>query len=447
MRLREVRFAGAILLATAMTACSAGETRVVIVGEDASNMRALQALEQEYEEQSGVQLEFRPFSFEDAFNRVNQDLANGTGLYDIIMQYNFSLSSFVRNDYVFLVEDLVQGIDPGVLAFEQDLYPNAWAEVGFYYRVPGVIDGEIAKVGYPFAANTMLLAYNRELFDDPEQRAGFRDRFQRELVPPTNWQQYREIAEYFTQTENSLYGVCLQGASGGWLYYEWANFLFGMGGTVMKKSRGWEGAEETEVLADSPESVAATEFYVGLKPFNVGVFSTVGAYEQLRIMKEGNVAMVIMWSDLVPDLLETDQGGYDTRFGFAPIPGPVSGLAGGAFFINKDTDVRQEALDYILWVMQEDTQVALLKRGLISPLRTAYQDPEVQSIPYIDALRRSLERGVYMFEAGPDAELINQTLTTYLQRIWDGQISVPEGLRHAKAEIETQRQRFFVNQR
>ena len=54
-------------------------------------------------------------------------------------------------------------------------------------------------------------------------------------------------------------------------------------------------------------------------------------------MKNGNVAMAIIWSDLAYDLIKLKNNNFDERFGFAPIPGNKSGLAGGSFFINKQS--------------------------------------------------------------------------------------------------------------
>ena len=432
-----------LLLAFLLSGCSEDSQEITIIGENAANLKALQAMKGGYEDLSGTTITFRPHSFEDAFRKANQDLAEKTGLYDIIMQYNFSLSSFVRNSYVYTLDELDYEIPDSLIDFEQNLFQNAWKEVGFYYKDPSNPPAGLTKVGYPFGSNTMILAYNRDLFEDETQKAAYRAKYGVELSPPNTWGDYKNIAEFFTQESNSTYGVCLQGAVGSWLYYEWCNFVFGMGGSVMEKNWGWEGDVNTPVTIDSPEAVEATKLYVSLRPYNAGNFETIGAYEQLRMMKEGNIAMAIMWSDLLFELIAEDGGRFDNRFGFVPIPGNVSGLAGGSFFINRQSRSQKEALNYIIWVMQEENQVELVKRGLCSALRTAYDDPGVRDIPYTDALQKSLDRGAYMFEAGPDADMISHKITTYVQRMWNGEISVEAGLLQAKKEIEEERVRIF----
>ena len=81
-----------------LASCNNKENKITIIGENSSSIQSMQALQPEYEKSSGVKLDFKPNSFEDAFNKSNQDFANKTGLYDLVLQYNFSLSSFVRNN-------------------------------------------------------------------------------------------------------------------------------------------------------------------------------------------------------------------------------------------------------------------------------------------------------------------------------------------------------------
>lgn len=409
---------------------------ITVLGENSSNLQAMEAVKSDYEKTTPVKIEFKPNTFEDAFNKANQDFANETGLYDIILQYNFSLSSFIRNDYVYNIDELSKDIPEAQKSFESDLFPNAWQEVGFYYKNPSKpLDGTI-KVGYPFAANSMLLVYNKEMFENTENKAAYKKKYNEDLAVPNDWEHYKKAAEFFTNPDKKIFGVCLQGAAGGWLYYEYCNYLYGMGGTVFKKQRGWEGDVNTPINISSPEAIAATNFYKSLKPYNAGNFTTIDATEQTRLLKNGNIAMGIVWSDYLYSFIFDASGKADNRFGFAPIPGSKSTLAGGSFYINKQSKNPQEAVKYVMSLMQKPTQIALARKGLCSPLKSTYDDPEVQKIPYANALKVSLERGVYMFEAGPESDLVSQTLTNYLQQFWDDKLTAEQALTKANDDID-----------
>eukprot|EP01037_Dinobryon_pediforme_P010931 gene10931-11014_t len=135
-------------------------------------------------------------------------------------------------------------------------------------------------------------------------------------------------------------------------------------------------------------------------------------------------------------LINNGNGKIDPRFGFAPTPGNKSMIAGGAFFVNKQSKHVKEDFTYVQYLLQKDNQIKMVQQGLCSPLKSAYDAPEVQKIPYVPALKISLDRAEYMLEAGPDADLINNVITTYIQKIWNNEISVEDGLKKAKDEIE-----------
>ena len=95
--------------------------------------------------------------------------------------------------------------------------------------------------------------------------------------------------------------------------------------------------------------------------------------------------------------------------------------------------------------MQPANQIELAKKGLCSPLRTTYDNSEVQKIPYSNALKQSLERGVYMFESGPESNLVSQVITNYIQQVWNNQLTAKEALSRAQEDIEKGRSEIFSN--
>lgn len=422
------------------------EEKISVIGENAANLQAMMALEKDYEKNhSEIDLDFKPNNYDDAFNKSNQDFANGTGLYDIIMQYNFSLSSFVENNYVYPLDILLKNVPDSLKSFEKELYPRAWKEVGFYSSGD---KQTMTKVGYPFASNTMILAYNKTLFNDPIQKNAFKLKYKKDLLPPTTWKDVYEVASFFTQPKNKIYGICLQGAANGnWLYYEWMNFLFGNGGMVMNKDYGWQGDKETKILLRSKESLEAIKMYKSLKPFNYGGFTNIDAYEQIKVFKDNKIAFSFIWSDLAYSMIAKPNGQFDTNFGFSVIPGGKSILAGGSYFVNKKSKHPDKALKYILDIMQRSEQIKLTKKGLCSAMRTVYDDPEVAKIPYSQALNKSLERGVYMLEAGPDATIISEIITTYLQKYWNDELTAEKALEAMQNEIEVGRRKIFSSKK
>jgi ABC-type glycerol-3-phosphate transport system substrate-binding protein len=152
-------------------------------------------------------------------------------------------------------------------------------------------------------------------------------------------------------------------------------------------------------------------------------------------MLQGKTAMAIMWSDYVQPLASSK----NPLFGFAPVPGKTSGLAGGAFYINRKSRHIEAASQFVLFALAPENQTKLIEKGLCSALKTAYTDEVIGRVPYARALRDSLARGAFMFEAGSDAEIINSALTTWVQKYIRGEVSEAEALKQAQQEVLTKR--------
>jgi multiple sugar transport system substrate-binding protein len=431
------------LLAISLLSCKSDndEKTIRILGENSSNLQALESLKADYEKMNGYKIIFYPNSYEDSFNKANQDFVNKTGIYDIVLQYNFSLSSFVKNKYIVPLSTLREELSDSLRSFESDLFPNVWKEVGFYYEENDKT--VFQQVGYPFAANTMLIAYNRDLFEDSSNKDAYRKKYGRELTPPTDWAQYRQLAEFFTQPSKGIVGVSIAGATGGWLYYEFCNYLLGYGETVMNKKYGWEGNSSTQLNLTSEKAIAATEYYLSLKPYSSTSYDKIDASDQINSLINGKVAMGIIWSDYAYNLIYNQEGALDNRFGFAPIPGNKSIIAGGSFFVNINSKNKTESIKYIANLLQRDNQIQLFKKGLCSPVQSVYEDEEVKKIPYTNSLYQSLKQGVYALEAGPDANLISDKITEYIQQAWSGKLTAREALSKAQEEIMKERSDYF----
>ena len=425
------------------TLISCSNSELKIIGEDSSNLHALKSQEGAFEENSETSLSFRPNSFENASEKANQDFINHTGLYDVILQYNFSLSTYVKKGYVWPIDSLLAKYNKNnkrSLTFEDELFPNAWKEVGWYYKEPTNPEVEsLQKIGYPFATNTILLVYNKNFFEKEENKRNFKKRYGRDLNIPTDWEQFWNVAEFFTKDSN--YGICMQGAEGSWLYYEYCTFLFGMKGSVFEEKKyGWENSRNKVVALTSPEAISATKYYLGLKKFNKGDYTTVDATRQVKLIQEGNVAMGLVWSDYLYEFINEKD-----RFGFAPIPGDDSPIAGGCYYVNRDTKNPEAATDFILYMMQPETQVELALNGLCSPLKSTYDDKRVlDKIPYSKALKTSLERGKYMFEAGLESKIVSDIITNHIQRLWKtDNPDVEKVLCHIKNDIDAEREKIY----
>src|SRR5690348_6880896 len=93
-------------------ALSDKEERIVVFGEDSSNLKAYSLLADDFKAKTGVVVAFEGATFEQSVQKADADFRNGTSLYDIVLQYNFSLAPYVRNKYIADINDV---FSPSVL--------------------------------------------------------------------------------------------------------------------------------------------------------------------------------------------------------------------------------------------------------------------------------------------------------------------------------------------
>ncbi|MEM1348857.1 MAG: extracellular solute-binding protein [Myxococcota bacterium] len=420
---------------------------MTVLGEDSSNLAAIREAALWYEEETGEKVDVVGVGFEELQELANTDLSTQTGQYDVILQYNFSLATYVQNNWVLGYDEFkaLSGMsEDEIHRVESDVYDNVWRELGHYWSPEGPQSPPRA-VGLPFAANTMLLVYNKRHLAALGDSVG----------PPTTWGELEETADALHDPAAGRYGMAMQGGDGGWLYYEWTNPVFSLGGGVMDKEWGWQGSRDTRLLLTGDSTVEATRRYFDLTEYtNPGEYLSSGVSEQGDALRQERASMGIVWSDYVPSILYHDgREDHSDFIGFAPIPGPLSMIAGGLFYINRASPEQERAARFVAYLLRPDIQQRMAAEGLLPAYRSAYTPENLESIPYLDAVRQSVERGVYMNEAGPDADIISAAITTSLQKAWsDYEFDMPvdqrdrivrAALAEAEAVIQQERDRVF----
>ena len=179
-------------------------TTIRTIGEALPPLEAMAELKSEFEERTGIEVVIEMYEHSEAVNKVMLDLNSRRGRYDFILQPHRELGRFVTNGHLESLEKYLDDPklrDPSFDPMEQ-LYQGLWKEISWY-------ENEI--YGFPFTALTMYMWYRNDLLNDPEEREGFKAKYGYDLKPATTWEEYSDIAEWFTRPEEGFYGTALQG--------------------------------------------------------------------------------------------------------------------------------------------------------------------------------------------------------------------------------------------
>ena len=415
------------------------KTTITIVGENSSNMYAFQAAANDYISNSQDSLVFKPVDYDDTLESIENNFSLQNGLHDIVFLYNFTFPETINPDIVYDFDSLIKNESTEKLAFKEDIFPNTWDEAGSFYHSVNGKENKATRINYPVAMNTMVLIYNKEMFANDNNKKRYEQKYHKPLEVPTNWHDYYNVAAFFTNPTDKTYGVTIQGKADGYLYYEYCDYLFGMGGKVFDKNSGWQGNVNTPIIIDNEAGLKATTYYKSLKPFNNGDFINVDGAQQRKYMQEGKTAMALVWSDYLRFYAYNESGVLDDRFGYTTLPGTASPLQGAYLWLNKKSPNPNNAAQYILYCLQKPNQIKLVKQGLCSPQASVYESPELSNIPYLKALKSSLQRGGYVFEYGPEVNVVSQAITNNMQKMWLDEITPKQALEKIKQEIALKR--------
>jgi multiple sugar transport system substrate-binding protein len=111
--------------------------------------------------------------------------------------------------------------------------------------------------GLPYHDGPEVFMYRTDLFGDERERDAFRRQHGRDLAPPRTWNEFLEVARFFTRPDDDLYGCVVAAKPDGHNdVYDFLIHLWSRGGEFLDE-RGRPGFA-------GPEGEAALRYYVDL---------------------------------------------------------------------------------------------------------------------------------------------------------------------------------------
>nr|VFJ55277.1 MAG: Maltose-binding protein MalE [Candidatus Kentron sp. DK] len=397
--------------------------KIRIIGERQAPLEALREIVGKFQEKYKIDVELVLDDVLSVTEKVSADFDSGQeSEFDVIIQPHRRLGALVTNGHVQPINQYLEsehhlsGFKP-----KADLFIDWWKEMSWF--------GGICY-GFPILALSMYLWLRKDLLEDERYISKYAERFGKPLSFPKNLYDIRNLAKFFTRPEENLYGILLQGKSRQTspnskdttlhpgLYHEWLNFLYAFGGRVLEQEYGWEYGP---IVVNSPEAVRATEFYASLydETCSHPKSQKTNWDDVPRIMKEKEAFMCVMWNDAVYEVVNCNKKGA-AEFTFALLPSVGSERCaqsdGWSMFIPSRAKHPELSFKFMEWVLQENVQVEMQRRGGASPVRSVYSDEKVKALPYTKTSMEAMELRVPR-ETIPESEAMWKALTIALEDI------------------------------
>jgi multiple sugar transport system substrate-binding protein len=156
----------------------------VTVAGPAGQVECIETWASQWEEQTGGQVNINPIPFSDIDSKVLTAHGTNTYLADVYYIGSQTAGQLMANDHVLEVPAEFQdrlGLDQIPEIYNQ--YQLRWNDKLY---------------GIPWDGDVLMLNYRKDLLNNPEYQEEFQAEYGYALAPPESWQQYADIAAFFT---------------------------------------------------------------------------------------------------------------------------------------------------------------------------------------------------------------------------------------------------------
>lgn len=434
-KLGTVAIVAAALLGS--TAIAQAQVTLTVATVNNSDMIIMQRLSTQFEEQTGINLEWLVLEENVLRQRVTTDIATGGGQFDVITIGAYETPIWGAQDWLVPVDDLGDDYN----------YEDIFAPV----RNSLSADGTLYAV--PFYAESSFTFYRTDLFE----AAG--------LEMPTNptYEQIAEFAAALHDPDNELYGICLRGKPG------WGENMAFVSTLVNTFGGRWFDMDWNPQL-NSPEWLEAITFYVDLlNNYGPPGASANGHNENRALFASGNCAMWIDATSAAGYIFNPSDSQVADVTGFTNAPIAVTERGAGwawswALAIPSSSQHVDEAKQFLAWATSEEyvNLVGETDGWTVAPPGTrlsTYENPAyVEAAPFaefvIDAIlaadpaNPTAEPVPYtgvQFVAIPEFQGIGTQVGQSIAAALAGQMSVEQALQTAQSATErTMRQAGYI---
>jgi multiple sugar transport system substrate-binding protein len=294
-----------------------GQTVTVLVntaGEKGPISGPFYEVRDEFEAATGATLDIVEVPFAEHFPKLLTDLTTGTGQYDTSIAGAWWLGDLVEGDFILPYDDYYN--DPRFPQWDyEDVLPGARNLLeygGKKYMVANDHDGQV-------------MYYRRDLLEDPEHQAAFKDEYGYDLKVPETWTEFRDVAEYFDGKDLNGDGTPDDGLTmhlkvGGQGMFHFMSFAAPFVIGPDNPNLFWFDPETMDSIMDSPGHQRAMETMIDLIQFGPEAMMAWSLGESWDHFLRGEAALTFTWGDLGA-LAQEEGSQVKGKTGAAPMPG------------------------------------------------------------------------------------------------------------------------------
>ncbi|MFH1938875.1 MAG: extracellular solute-binding protein [bacterium] len=348
-----------VLLFSLSTVVAAEVKSVSVLINDSPWLPAFRDLAKQYENETGVNIDIRPFPMDNVIERILTATLADQSEFDIItVDENVMAAKLYKGGLV----EPINNIDPEFNLGEEFVYYNAcyWDKENEKMSK----SGELYSI--PINGNIQIFYYRADLY----KNAG--------LEPPKTWQDVINAAEKLQDKSKGFYGYAVRGQKTAIsISWDWYPFLRSFGGYMFKNP-----PEDYTVTLDTPETKKALELYKQLAELSPPDAANIGQAEQIAMLTSGKLLQTKLVAGAFAHMDNPNTSVVPGKIEYTILPKPVDGqhaVGTGLLSMSIPSNLPKErqiaGLNFLKWVTSRKSMQYFMEHGGI-PTRTDAMDPK-----------------------------------------------------------------------
>lgn len=385
----------------------------------------------EFTQKTGIKVNFVEIPYDNVRTKELTSVTQKQGAFDAMFVDDIWMYEYAKKGIIEPLDEYVKK-DSSEVDYNDFLPKVREAE--------GVLDNRIWLM--PQRADAQCLFYRKDLFENEKNKQDFKKKYGYDLAVPETWEQFKQVAEFFTVDSNHDGKIDLYGTTLTLKRPHFAFEFFAMKYWAFANCGFIDGSGN--VLFDSKDGVNALLYLDSLKQFAPLGVSNWQHDEAITSFASGQTAMCPQWFAFYPVFNDTKTSKIVGKFGAALVPGKyhngklvrAPSIGGGSLGIAADSKHKQEAWEFIKFMTSKDFMNYAANKGEEVTRESIYGNSDILKIhPEYSLLLQTLKISWLRPRTIRYAEL-QETIGLAVSRSFVGEMTAQDALNVAKKDAE-----------
>ena len=296
-----------------------------------------------------------------------------------------------------------------------------WDDIAPVYRERLMVwNGKV--ISQSMDGDVHTLQYRTDLFNDETEKANFKAKYGYDLAAPETWDQYYDIAEFFTRPDQNLWGTAEAMVRGGQQFWFFFSHAAAYTNDPDEPGGMFFDPETMDARLNSPGWVKALEDYIKTVKFSPPGATSFSSGDIRTAFAGGKVAMNFDWGDTGTIATDPKQSTIAGNVGSALLPGsskiysakegkwkeydsvvrsPFMAFGGWQAGVPEASGQKEAAWDFVMHLTNAENSIkqAITGGTGVNPYRTSHFDvsqwtglmTEAEAVSYLAAQKGSIE--------------------------------------------------------